>query len=635
MVRIACDTGGTFTDFVVDDGHRCRVFKVPSVPRAPDEAVAEGIRRSGHQGVFLLHGTTVATNALLEGKGARTAFVTNEGFRDLLTIGRQTRPDLYDLCPKQTPPLPRDCVFTVSGRIGPAGEALEPLGDFDPAALEGFEAVAICLLFSYANPDHERRLAAALPDSLFASLSHVVSPEFREYERATTTLMNAQVGPLVSRYIARLEELPGVESLRVMGSNGGLLAPAACLEIPLRTAVSGPAAGVVATAQLLKRLDRRLGVAFDMGGTSTDVALVDRDPVYANEGKIGQLPLRLHQIDIHTIGCGGGSIAWVDPAGALRVGPQSAGADPGPALYGKGEAVTVTDANFVLGRLPLISFGGGSRMPLDANRSREAVTRLAELIGVDAVAPSILALAESQMARAIRKVTSERGVDPSDCALVAYGGAGPMHACGVAEQLGLGEVIIPNFPGVFSAWGLLASPERAESSRTALGLALSAWEELYQDLEAEALQRLNCEADEVERFAEMRYRGQSYAISVRAAGGFEASARRFEQEHERLYGIRRPGVPVEWVTARVVATKRGREPSPIDRRGSAEPSVQSVDVWFSGEWRKTPVRPRHSLKEGEVVTGPALLIQEDATVVLPPGWTAVSHPDGLICARGS
>jgi N-methylhydantoinase A len=634
MVRIACDTGGTFTDFVVDDGERCRIFKVPSVPAAPHEAVEEGIRRSGCGEAALLHGTTVATNALLEGKVARTAFITNEGFRDLLTIGRQTRPDLYDLCPKQRPPIPPECVFTVAGRMGPSGEELSPLGEFDPAGLKGFEAVAVCLLFAYANPAHERAVARVLPQSLFVSLSHVVSPEFREFERAATTLMNAQVGPVMTRYITQLQELAAVRSLRVMGSNGGLLSPDTCLEVPLRTAVSGPAAGVIASARLLGQMGRRLGVAFDMGGTSTDVALIDGGPVYASEGKIAGLPLRLHQIDIHTIGCGGGSIAWLDAAGALRVGPQSVGADPGPALYGRGDEVAVTDANFVLGRLPLLSFGGGSRMDLDPDRSRSAVRALAERAGVEDIAPAILALAESQMARAIRKVTSERGVAPSDCALVAYGGAGPMHACAVAEELGMSEVIIPHFPGVFSAWGLLCSCDRSEASRTALGLEpAESWEPLYRDLEREAVGRLAEAPDAVQRIAEMRYRGQSHAISLSASDGYSATARRFEHEHERLYGIRRQGVEVEWVTARVVATKSGSEPSPIYRSGITEPTHPPVLAWFQGEWRKTPVVARHSLGEGSSISGPALLVQEDATVVLPPGWTAVYRPEGLVCAR--
>ncbi|MER3412964.1 MAG: hypothetical protein C4341_01755, partial [Armatimonadota bacterium] len=323
-MRIGCDTGGTFTDFVVDDGEKVVAFKVPSRPHVPAEAVADGVRRAGSGDCVLLHGTTVATNAILEGKGARTALVLNRGFKDLLTIGRQTRPGLYDLCPIQEPPVAPEDVFTVPGRLASDGRELEPLdlSELNPGALSGYEAVAVCLLFSYVNPEHERAVGEHVGGGRFLSLSHQVSPEIREYERACATLLNARVGPVVGQYLRALGAIEGVREVRIMSSGAGLVAPEVCLEIPLRTILSGPAAGVMATAHLTQAMgmfDQPV-VAFDMGGTSTDVALVHGGPTFTSIAEVAGLKTRLHQVAVHTIGCGGGSIAWLDAAGALRVG---------------------------------------------------------------------------------------------------------------------------------------------------------------------------------------------------------------------------------------------------------------------------------------------------------------------------
>lgn len=631
-MRIGCDTGGTFTDFVVDDGKEVVAFKVPTRPREPAEAVAEGVLMAGASNCLLLHGTTVATNAILEGKGAKTALILNRGFKDLLTIGRQTRPELYDLCPKQEPPIAAEDVFTVSGRLAADGRELEPLDlrELDAAPLSAYEAVAVCLLFSYVNPEHEQAVARYVGERCFLSLSHQVSPEIREYERACATLLNARVGPVVSRYLEALSAIEGVEQVRIMSSGGGLVAPEVCLEVPLRTILSGPAAGVMATAYLAEAMgmgDRPV-VAFDMGGTSTDVALVHGGPTFTSIADVAGLKARLHQVAVHTIGCGGGSVAWLDSAGALRVGPQSAGADPGPALYGS-SIPTVTDANYALGRLPLAQFGGGSRMRLEPEHSLRVIADLEEAVGRSGVAEAVVALAEAQMARAIRRVTSQRGVDPEQCAIVAYGGAGPMHACGVAEHLGIETVIVPTLPGVFSAWGLLVSPEIAEAGRTVLGVHDAAnWDAVYSALEAEARKRIAA-WDEVRHIAEMRYKGQSHSLEVDAGGSHEDAQRRFEQEHERLFGVRRDGVPVEWVTARVRLSRAAEPPSPLQRKNVPR-SDDALRAWFGG-WVEAKGIARGGLEPGERVRGPALLHQPDATTVLPPGWEAVETPLALVC----
>jgi len=631
-MRIGCDTGGTFTDFVVDDGKEVVAFKVPSRPREPAEAVAEGVRKVGGSGSLLLHGTTVATNAILEGKGARTALVLNRGFKDLLTIGRQTRPDLYDLCPIQEPPIAPEDVFTVPGRLASDGRELEPLdlSELDPAALTDYEAVAVCLLFAYVNPEHERAVGEHVRGGRFLSLSHQVSPEIREYERACATLLNARVGPVVGRYLRALGAIEGVGQVRIMSSGGGLVAPEVCLEVPLRTILSGPAAGVMATAHLAEAMgmgDRPI-VAFDMGGTSTDVALVHGSPGFTSIAEVAGLKARLHQVAVHTIGCGGGSVAWLDSAGALRVGPHSAGADPGPALYGS-SIPTVTDANHALGRLPLGQFGGGSDLRLVPERSLQAIADLEAKIGRGGVAEAVIELAEAQMARAIRRVTSQRGVDPGECALVAYGGAGPMHACGVAEQLGMETVLVPLLPGVFSAWGLLVSPEVAEAGRTVLGVhGAEEWDAVYADLEEQARAELN-RCDAAGRLAEMRYKGQSHSLEVDAGGSHEDAQRRFEQEHERLFGVRREGVRVEWVTARVRLSRAAPPPSPL-KRGEERRSEEALRAWFGG-WVEAKGVARRGLEPGERVRGPALLHQPDATTVLPPGWEAEETPWGLVC----
>jgi N-methylhydantoinase A len=460
-VRIGVDAGGTFTDFVIfhDDG-RLESFKLRSNPAAPASVILAGIRRATRgRRAEVVHGSTVATNALLERKGARTAFVTTEGFRDLVFIGRQNRPELYNLTPAPRSPLiPAELCFGVSERTY-SGGAVEK----KPSAAElqrlhrkmrdaGVESVAICFLHSYQNPANEQAAAAILTRGFYRSVSHELVPEYREYERAATTLINAYVGPLMDAYLAELES----HDISLMQSNGGHITAGEARRQAVRTILSGPAGGVVgaAAAAAAGGFERILG--FDMGGTSTDVSLAEGRPTLTTEASVDSFPIRVPVLDIHTVGAGGGSIARVDVGGLLRVGPESAGADPGPACYGKGERATVTDAHVVLGRISAGQFLGGE-MRIDVSRAEAAVDRIARRLSLDRVAAAegIVRVANANMERAIRVVSVERGRDPRDFALVAFGGCGGLHACEIASELGIRVVVVPQMAGALSALGML------------------------------------------------------------------------------------------------------------------------------------------------------------------------------------
>jgi len=535
-MRVGVDVGGTFTDLVALVDGELVTAKVPTVPADQSQGVAEALAAAAIEPSavsVLAHGTTVATNALLERTGARTALVTTEGFRDLLEIGRQSRPSLYDLTlPRPEPLVPRPLRFTVRERMGPHG-VLVPLDEESVAeAVRGLaaarvEAVAVCLLFGFAHPEHEERVAEAiavvLPD-VRVSLSSRVLPEFREYERAATTAADAYLSGRVEEYLRRLRaRTPG--RLLVMQSSGGVSPEpraAACV-------LSGPAAGVVGAAFVAAASGFADVLTIDMGGTSTDVAAVVGGAVETTtESVVGGVPIKLPAVAVHTVGAGGGSIAWLDDGGALRVGPRSAGADPGPAAYGRGSVEpTVTDAHVVLGHLPDEIAGIRLR--------RELALRALERVGGDA--EGVLAVANAEMARALRVISVERGLDPRDFALVAFGGAGPLHACALADELGMRTVLVPRASGVLSA----------------LGLAIA---DLRWDRVAPALTGSFEELGDGERLVDARYRGQSFELTVPADGWQE----RFEAEHERRYGFRMPGEAVELVNLRVVETAAGERP---------------------------------------------------------------------------
>ena len=581
-MRIGVDTGGTFTDLVIWDGSRYYTRKIRSTPHDPAEAIIEGLRDIDAQEV--VHGSTVATNALLEHKGARTAFLTTEGFEDLLIIGRQNREKLYDLlAPAKRQLVPSELSFGLPERMLYDGSVER---DLDPAALEGLteklrglgvESVAVCLLHSYANPAHEKLVAEAL-QGFFVSLSHEVLPEYREYERASTTVVNAYVTPLMARYLQSLSEKLGATRLRVFQSNAGSISSSAAGLGAIHTVLSGPAGGVVGAAAAAKQAGFRRVISFDMGGTSTDVSLYDGKFSYTTESNLGDFPIRIPMLDIHSVGAGGGSIAYLDRAGALRVGPQSAGADPGPVCYGRGERITVTDANLLLERIQPDKFLGG-RMQLDLDRAKSFMNAFAAQLGVsiEKAAAAIVDVANSNMERAIRAVSVERGHDPRDFALLSFGGAGAQHACELAERLDVSTVIVPPHAGVLSAVGMLAADCVRDYSRSVLGKdAVLAFEELGSQAAAEFSDEGFSEVL-FERLIDLRYEGQSYEITV----PWEQRAD-FHAHHRKLYGYDHTGREVEQVTARVKAT------AILDKIDLAAPSQREEfsSIYVASGWRE-------------------------------------------------
>ena len=581
-IRVGVDTGGTFTDFVVWDGRRYHSRKVRSTPHEPTQAILEGLGDLAPAEV--VHGSTVATNALLERNGAKTAFVTTEGFEDLLQIGRQNRPELYNFFAKPRPRLvPAEWTFGAPERTLHDGGIERTLSPEATVTLAhklrdaGVESVAICLLHSYANPAHERQLAREL-NGLFVSLSHEVLPEYREYERASTTLVNAYVSPLMDRYLSNLDQALGEARLRVFQSNGGSISAGGAGRSGVHTVLSGPAGGVIGAAAAARAAGYERIISFDMGGTSTDVALYDGSFSYTNESAIGDFPVRVPMLDIHTVGAGGGSIAYRDTVGALRVGPRSAGAQPGPVCYGAGEEITVTDANLLLGRIDAERFLGG-RMELDVDRTRRYMKSFASSLGISSteLATAIIEVANSNMERAIRVVSVERGYDPREFALLSFGGAGAQHACELAARLEIETVVVPQHAGVLSALGMLAADCVRDFSQSTLGRDVAS---VFDELETRAAGEF---AEEglpgalFERSLDLRYKGQSYEITL----PFSERAQ-FHEAHRKLYGYDHRGQQVEAVTVRVKAV------APLDKIDLAAPSKKESfsTTYVPDSWRE-------------------------------------------------
>ncbi|MBW3534554.1 MAG: hydantoinase/oxoprolinase family protein [Gemmatimonadetes bacterium] len=636
---VAVDTGGTFTDLLLLREGRLRTLKVPSTPHDPAEAVLSGIREllgEPPPAFVLLHGSTVATNALLERTGARVTLVTNAGFEDVIEIGRQDRPQLYALVGHRPPPLvARRDRLGVAGRMGPRGEEVEPLDRDELAGLAervaGAEALAVVLLHSYADPSHERAVADALAGAgVPVSVSSDLLPEYREYERTSTTVVNAYVAPVMSRYLGRLAREAGAERTSVMGSNGGTLPVERAAREAAHTVLSGPAGGVVGALAWARRAGLENVITFDMGGTSTDVSLCPGRPLHTRELQIDGQPVALPVIDIHTVGAGGGSLARVDTGGALRVGPQSAGATPGPIAYGRGgTGVTVTDAHVWLGRLPRDAFLGGERH-LDRAAVEAPLRALADALGtgLEAAAEGILAVADTAMERALRVISVERGYDPAEFVRVAVGGAGALHVAGLTARLGASRALVPPTPGLLSAYGILTAPVTREASRTVLLATAEADAEERVERALDALEKgaatlLEEEgvspADvDVERWVDARYRGQSYELRV-AADGWVA---RFHRAHAERYGYAREEAPVEAVTTRAVATAPGPplEAFPLEDAEGA-PGGAPHRIHFRGEDIDALRVWRQDLRAGHVLSGPALVLEYSATTWLPPGWT--------------
>jgi N-methylhydantoinase A len=642
---IGIDTGGTFTDCVYRIGGRLEALKLRSTPDDPGRAILkaiEGIAElTGVGELEIRHGTTVATNALLERKGAKVAFITTEGFEDTLAIGRQARPDLYDWNTRRPRPLaePQRC-FGVPERVGSDGSIVRVL---DQAALKelrrrvresGADSIAVSLLFSFANPEHERAVGAALAHlRLPISLSHEVLPEFREFERAATVTLNAYLAPRMTSYISGLERSlrrRGAQ-LSVMQSSGGILSATAAACQPVRTILSGPAGGVAGALSVACRAGIERILSFDMGGTSTDVALLDttRDPPVTIEGQVSGMPVRVPMLDIHTAGAGGGSLAWIDVAGALQVGPQSAGADPGPACYGRGDRATVTDANLVLGRLHPGYFLGGA-MRLDEKRARSAVESVganhAGFASAEALAEGVVRVANARMESALRKVSVERGHNPRSFALLAFGGAGPLHACALASVLEIRHVLVPAVPGALSALGILDADLRREFSRTVMASPGDPRiARVFAELEAEAFETFRSEgaSPALTRAADLRYQGQGFELRVDWAGDVVA---KFHALHARSYGYADEQRPVEIVTLRVQAVARTRKPrqsaSQLRRGNAAAARIGAHRIFEDGGWRNGALYDRARLRPGDRFAGPAIIVELSATTYLPRGWTA-------------
>jgi len=645
--HIGIDIGGTFTDFVLYDDVEGTVhtFKGLSTPSNPANAVLLGLEsiKSPDQ-PKIVHGSTVATNALLERKGAPTALVTTKGFRDILLIGRQTRTHLYDLFSDRPDPLiPSPRCFEVTERVDYRGRVLVPLSKSEVDALiptlheQQVEAIAVSFLFSFIYPDHERWVAERLRKAgFFVTASHELIPEFREYERTSTTAINAYVSPILHRYLSHIENQIGSSDFYILQSNGGRLSVSQAKGQGVRSILSGPAGGVVGAKHVAKLAGFDQSITFDMGGTSTDVSLIKDSIQVTTEAQIGGLPIRIPVIDIHTVGSGGGSIAFRDPGGGLRVGPQSAGADPGPICYGRGGGQpTVTDANLILGRLPSDGFLGGT-MPLDQPRAEKALEQLAKDIRLDpapglnlrqTMALGIIQVVNAHMERAVRVVSVERGHDPRDFIFVSFGGAGGVHACDLARQLNIRRVLIPPMAATLSALGMLMADVQMDYVQTVMMPGHTRYDELDsqsqpmvdQGLKDLAEQGVQKEQIAIVRELDMRYRGQSFELVVPFSSQFRE---RFDVIHRERYGFDHKDAPAEVVNIRVRAvgyttppplgTAEAGSPDPAEAFWCRRPVVVSQGV------EKVPYFQGALLKPGHRLTGPAIIVQADTTVYLGP-----------------
>jgi N-methylhydantoinase A len=662
-LRVAIDTGGTFTDCVWIDHGRLRMLKVFSTPTDPSQAIVEALRKISHEGeLIILHGTTVGTNTLLERKGARTALVTTTGFEDAIEIGRQARPKLYDFFFDRVEPLvPADLRFGIEERTASAGEILTTPSPEDLKSLASQvaakrpESVAISLLFSFANPKNEQAIADVLkPLGIPLSISHQILPEFREYERTSTVIVNAYLQPVMRSYLENLQtrsrrdvacNVTAVTHPRifVMQSTGGITSLASAAREPVRTVLSGPAGGVVGAAASGRASGFERVIAFDMGGTSTDVSLVEGAITTASHAEVAGLPVGVPMLDIHTVGAGGGSLARFDAGGVLRVGPESAGADPGPICYGRGTQPTVTDANLLLGRLQPTRFLGGD-FTLDFHRTRritaEWLKQQGSPLALDKFAAGAVRVVDATMEKAIRVVSIERGRDPRDFALVAFGGAGGLHACALAEALSIPRVIVPALPGALSALGILASDVVKDYSRTVLWrvsgkLPAAQLDREFSTLRKQAAKDFHQEAwrgtVHYQRSVDLRYRGQGYELTLPFTRNL---LKEFEQEHHRRYGYAHSTREVDLVTLRLRAIVKSTtthvgtaalvslpraKPRAPDQAKLGSPSTPEAPVLFDGKKLSTAIYYRDALKPGKTYSGPAIVTEYSATTVVPPG----------------
>lgn len=666
--RVSFDVGGTFTDFTLlaESSGALHYFKVPSTPHDPSVAIGEGIAHllkafaiAPSAMTHVGHGTTVATNMVIERRGAATALLTTKGFRDVLEIGRQTRPALYDYTQAPPPPLaPRALRFEVAGRIDAAGNELEPLDEAAVAAVAedlakaGVEAIGICFLHSYLRDDHEKRAAEivrARLSEVFVSTSSEVLPEFREFERFSTTAINAYVGPRMEAYLRRfLERLQGLgitTAPDTIHSNGGLMSVETVRDFPVRTCLSGPAAGVVGAAEVAMAAGFPDVVTYDVGGTSTDVSLIAGGrPAFATSRLVADYPVRTPMVDVHVIGAGGGSIAWIDDAGALKVGPHSAGADPGPVAYGRGgREVTLTDANIVLHRLDPVTLLGG-RMRVDEAAAREAIrAQVADPLGltVEQAAEGIIRIAVANMSRAIRAVSTEKGHDLRRFALFPFGGAGPLHAAAVARECGIARVLVPQEPGTMCARGILMSDISLDFVRSEITEAKpESWSAILSRFTA-----MRTQGDEwlasggveparrgFQAVVDARYKGQNHEVQVPLPEGeadYAAFLADFAAAHRREYGYDVADRAVEVVNCRLKATGRIDRPAASFQASEAMPAPRAQrEVHFGDRWVDTPIFDRAALPVDQPIAGPAIIDEMSSTTVVEPGQTVRLEPTG-------
>ena len=660
---VGVDIGGTFTDLVFSHDEQLTIHKLPSTPHNPAIAMLTGLNAITHNAVARLdrvaHGSTVATNAILERKGAKTALITTQGFRDVLFIGRQNRPDLYALQPQLHPPLiPRDLCFEVPERLDHAGNVLIDLdlatvdNVLDQIAKQQVDSIAICLLFSYVNSAHEqtirrRIVEKGILEAWQVALSSDVLPEFREYERASTVTLEAYVRPIMGRYITQLErELPHHVGLRIMKSDGGVISAGRVRQQAIQTALSGPAAGVIGAFHLARLAGFDNVITLDMGGTSTDVAICPGRPTRRPQSDIDGLPLRVRLLDIETIGAGGGSIARVDSGGILRVGPESAGADPGPACYGRGgQQATVSDANAVLGRLDADHFLGGD-MTLHLNQATAVITAIAQQLDLplDTTAQGILNIANVNIDRALRRVSVARGYDPREFTLVTFGGAGALHACDVADRLDIPRVFIPRYPGVLCAFGLLVADVALDYSQSVLGkVTQTTRTELETKLNA-MITQADADLDDegiikdnrvFSASLDLRYQGQAYELTI-PFNPTDDIISIFHAFHEKTYGHRLPDRPIEVVNLRLQAIGIVAHPTiksePIDSYADSQNAHLGEKSIANGQ--TLSLYNRDKLLPGAQLMGSALIFQLDSTTYVADGWRAqIDNYRNLILER--
>lgn len=645
-IFLGVDTGGTFTDFVLCRDGQLSTHKVLSTPGAPEKAILKGMDELGlmdETSFSAVHGSTVATNAVLEGKGVKTIFITNHGFKDMLSIGRQTRRELYNLQPrKRSPPVAKEYCLETGGRLSSTGEVIEPLLEQDIVQLVqqvkslNPQSVAINMLFSYLDDSIEKRIEAALPGELFISRSSAVLPEFKEYERGMTTWLNSYVGPLVKGYLQRLSQGASNADIAVMQSSGGTIAAEQAGDEAVHMLLSGPAGGLAAAYFMGQLTGKKQLLTFDMGGTSTDVAMIDGELQLTSEGQIGNYPVAVPMVDMHTIGAGGGSIARVDAGGMLQVGPESAGAKPGPACYGQGGIEpTVTDANLVLGRLLPDAFLGGN-MSLDIDASRKAIEQIAQPLKLKAeeAANGIIRIANEHMAHALRVMSVQRGIDPRELTLVSFGGAGGLHVCALAEALNIKQAMVPIYAGVLSALGMLVAPRSRQLSRSIIGLldvvGKQRIEKEYQQLAEQGFASLteegvNTQQIESEYSLDLRYQGQSYYLNIPWTN-IEIAKQAFHDLHKSRYGHSLE-LPVELVNVRAAFKS---QPDTLELRSiktelGAEPYKQVSLYGVEGD---VPVFQRDELAAEQIIKGPALITEAVSTTYLASKWQAKADKTG-------